>query len=338
MRNNDMVLKIKNYIEENYEIEVDNLEKVKNSYKIISKDKGYSIKIIKYNFEHFYFILSAIKHLQQNKFSKIPEFIRTRNGKEYINLDGKYAYLTEWIPSRVSNYDNPLELAKVSNKLAELHECSKNFTINDRMQPRIGWFSWEDVFKTRSNEILDFKNRISQKAKKSNFDLLYLKNIDKELKRAEKSIEGLKRNNYMEIMKKEVFKSGFCHHDYANHNILIDNNNEINIIDFDYCILDSHLHDLSSLCIRSMKYGKWEDKKADLILKNYEDIIELRKEEIPLMREFIRFPQCFWQLGIQVYWEQQSWGEEFFINKLNKYLDDCYEREAFIEDYFKGGD
>ncbi|HBJ1648773.1 TPA: CotS family spore coat protein, partial [Clostridium botulinum] len=42
MRNNDMVLKIKNYIEENYEIEVDNLEKVKNSYKIISKDKGYS--------------------------------------------------------------------------------------------------------------------------------------------------------------------------------------------------------------------------------------------------------------------------------------------------------
>ncbi len=56
MRNNDMVLKIKNYIEENYEIEVDNLEKVKNSYKIISKDKGYSIKIIKYNFYRITFI------------------------------------------------------------------------------------------------------------------------------------------------------------------------------------------------------------------------------------------------------------------------------------------
>lgn len=30
------------------------------------------------------------------------------------------------------------------------------------------------------------------------------------------------------------------------------------------------------------------------------------------MREFIRFPQAFWQIGLQVYWEQQPWGEEFF--------------------------
>ncbi|AOR22570.1 CotS family spore coat protein [Clostridium taeniosporum] len=338
MKDNNSILKIKNYIEENYEIEVDRLEKVKNSYRIISKNKGYSMKLIRYNFKHFYFIMSAIKHLQRNKFSKIPEFIKTINGEDYINLDGGYAYLTPWVPSRVSNYDNPLELARVSNKLAELHECSKNFMINDKMQPRIGWFSWEKVFETRSNEILDFKNRISQKAHKSEFDLLYLNNIERELNRAKESINGLKHNNYIEMMEAEIFKSGFCHHDYANHNILIDNNNEINIIDFDYCILDSHLHDLASLLIRSMKYGKWENKKADLILKNYEDIMELKKEEIPLIREFIRFPQCFWQLGIQVYWEQQDWGLEFFINKLNKYLDDCYEREAFIDDYFKGGD
>lgn len=333
-----MILKIKNYVEDNYEIEVKKLEKVKNSYKIITNDKGYSMKIIRYNFKHFNFILSAIKHLQKNKFNKIPELIKTKENNDYINLDKGYAYITPWIPSRISNYDNPLELSKISCKLAELHQCSKNFIITDKMQPRIGWFSWEKVFKTRCNEILDFKNRISQKANKSEFDLLYLNNITRELKRAEKSIKGLRCNNYISIMQKEIFKSGFCHHDYANHNVLIDNNNEINIIDFDYCILDSHLHDLSSLLIRSMKYGKWEDKKAELILNNYENAFNIKKEEIPIIREFIRFPQSFWQLGIQVYWEQQPWGEEFFINKLNKYLDDCYEREEFIDSYFRGGD
>ena len=56
------------------------------------------------------------------------------------------------------------------------------------------------------------------------------------------------------------------------------------------------------------------------------------------MREFIRFPQAFWQLGIQVYWEQQPWGEEFFLNKLEKYLEDSDEREDFIDSYFEGGD
>ena len=55
---------LKNSIESNYDIKIKSLEKVKNSYKVESKNKNYAIKIIKYDFGHFYFILSAIKHLQ----------------------------------------------------------------------------------------------------------------------------------------------------------------------------------------------------------------------------------------------------------------------------------
>ena len=139
-------------------------------------------------------------------------------------------------------------------------------------------------------------------------------------------------------MEKEVFKSGFCHHDYAHHNILVDTSGKLNIIDFDYCILDSHLHDLSSLLIRSMKDGKWDSRKADFIFYSYEKEIEIEDDELPIMREFMRFPQAFWQIGIQAYWEMQPWGEEFFTNKLKKYLYDCSEREDFIDSYFKGGD
>ncbi|GEA33143.1 CotS family spore coat protein [Clostridium diolis] len=337
MENNKEILKIKGYIEENYNLDVEDIEKVKNSYKVITKDERYCLKVVKYEFSHFYFILSAMKHLQRNGFGDIPEFIMNREKKEYGNINGKYAYLTKWIPSRVSNYDNPIELSMVSNELAKLHECSKGFTLKKDMKPRIGWFSWIDVFETRRREILDFKNRISQKAYKSNFDLLYLDNMEKELNRAEKSIVGLQKNNYVKVMEKEVLSRGFCHHDYAHHNILIDNKKNINIIDFDYCILDSHLHDVSSLLIRSMKDGKWESDKCNLILNAYSERIEIRKEELPIIREFIRFPQAFWQIGLQVYWEQQPWGEEFFINKLEKYLNDCEFREKFIDSYFSGG-
>lgn len=338
MENNKDTLKIQNYIETNYNLNAEKVEKVKNSYKIITKDGGYCLKIIKYEFSHFYFILSAMKHLQKNGFNDIPEFIKNKDGKDYGILNGKYVYLTKWIPSRVSNYDNPIELSKVANKLGELHQCSKNFNVEKQMKPRIGWFSWEEVFTIRKNEILDFKNRINQKAYKSDFDLLYLDNIEKEIKRTDESILGLKRNNYIKAMEKEVFSGGFCHHDYAHHNILVDDNGELKIIDFDYCILDSHLHDLSSLLIRAMKDGKWEISKADLILNSYEKIMEVKKYEIPIIREFMRFPQTFWQIGIQVYWEQQPWEEEVFMNKLKKYLNDCDDREKFINNYFKGGD
>ena len=331
-------LKIKRYVKENYEIDVKTVEKVKNSYKIITNDEGYCLKIIKYEFSHFYFIYSAMKHLQRNGFSDVPQFILNKHGKEYGIIDKRYVYLTKWIPSRVSNYDNPIELSMVSTELAKLHNCSKGFVVNKDMKPRIGWFSWEKVFNTRKNEMLDFKERINRKAYKTEFDLLYLDNIEREIKRAEKSIDGLRKNNYINVMEKEVFKSGFCHHDYAHHNILVDNAGKLNIIDFDYCILDSHLHDLSSLLIRSMKDGKWDSRKANLIFYSYEKVGSVEKYELPIMREFMRFPQAFWQIGIQAYWEMQPWGEEFFINKLKKYLSDSDEREEFIDSYFKGGD
>ena len=338
MNESNDTIKIKRVVEDNYDLTVKEVEKIKNSYKIMTSNGTYCLKTIKYAFPHFYFIFSAMKHLQKNGFKDIPEFILNNSGVEYSVIDKKYVYLTEWIPSRLSNLDNPIELSLVSTELAKLHKSSFGFNITENMNPRIGWFSWIEVFETRKNEILDFQKRIYQKANNSDFDKLYLNSIDRELKRAEKSIGGLVKNNYLGIMEKEVFKRGFCHHDYAHHNILVDNRGRLKIIDFDYCILDSHIHDISSLLIRSMKNGKWSTRKADLILYSYEKIFEIEKNELPIMREFIRFPQAFWQLGIQVYWEQQPWGEEFFLNKLEKYLEDCDEREDFIDSYFKGGD
>lgn len=329
------LLYLKKTLEKNYLLEIVNIEKVKNTYKIETKEGDYCIKIVKYQYPHFSFIFSAIKHLQDKGFEKIPEIINTRDNSGYIELYGNYAYLTKWIPSRTSRYDDLDELKRVSEKLGELHKCSEGFILDKGMKPRIGWYSWIKVFETRCEEILDFKKRISQKAYKSEFDKIYLNAIDDELRRGAHSILELKENNYKEIMDKEVIKRGFCHHDFAHHNILIDQNNCINIIDFDYCILDSHLHDVASLLIRSMKGGDWDIDIANLILNSYSNTHTLYEEELKLIKGFIRFPQGFWQIGLQYYWEQQPWGDEFMINKINKYLKDREDREAFVDTFFR---
>lgn len=329
------LIDIKKSIESNYNLQVLDIEQIKGSYRLETNEGIYGVKIIKYDFPHFYFILSAIKHLQNKNFAKVPQILRNNNGEDYIQLKDKYAYLSEWIPSRVSNYNNPIELANVSRKLGELHKCSSGFILDRNMKPRIGWYTWIKVFETRCNEILDFKNRIYQKAYKSEFDYIYLSNIEKEINRAKNSIDSLKSSKYIELMDKEIIKMGFCHHDFANHNVLVDEDGELNVIDFDYCILDSHLHDVSSLLIRAMKDAKWSANKANLIIDNYCTTNYLYNDEFKLIRDFIRFPQAFWQIGIQYYWEQQPWGEDFFINKINRYIEDIDFREGFLEQYFR---
>lgn len=325
--------KLTSLIKEEYDIDVSSIEKLKNVYKIESDGKKYCLKVINYDYGHFIFILHAIKHLQHNNFEKIPSIISTTKSIDYIHLDNSFAYLTKWIDCRQCNYDNPIDIIIAAGKLAELHKKSEGFQITPKMNPRIGWFKWINNFKTRKDEIKDFRKRILNKPIMSQFDSMYEKCIDEEIYRCDKSINNLVNSEYIEKITSEITLKGFCHHDFAHHNVLMEKNGGVNIIDFDYCILDSHLHDLSSFLIRIMKNNKWDISTASFILDSYNNIKKVESTDIPIMSAFMEFPQDFWQIGIQYYWEKQPWGEEFFIKKLEKILEDREDKQNFIDEF-----
>lgn len=325
--------KIKNLVECNYGLKIIGLEKIKNVYKIKTLHGDYCLKVIKYNFPHFYFILSAIKHLQNNGFDKVPEIIKTLDGLDYISFEGCNAYLTKWVNARECNYDNPIDVSKAAVKLAQLHNKSEGFNVTEDMNPRVYWYKWINHFVTRREEILDFRNRILKKEEKSEFDNLYLKAMSKEIERADKSIRNLMKSEYIKKVDSEILKKGFCHHDYAHHNVLIEDNGDIDIIDFDYCILDINIHDLASLLLRKLKNGKWSIDDAIFIMDNYSKERVIEKRDIEIMAAFMEFPQDYWQVGIQYYWEKQPWGEDFFIKKLKKIYDDNEEKQDFVDEF-----
>jgi len=320
---------VKKVIEENYPIRVIEVVKLKNIYKVICPNEQYCLKTIKYNFGHFFFIISAMKHLYENNFEGSIPIIKTIANKDYIEIQSCFAYLIPWKEARIGNYDNILDIISAAEVLAKLHIKSRGFKVTENMNPRIGWFKWIETFRTRKDEILDFKKRILDKDIKSEFDYMYLVEIEQEVLRAERAISNLLSSEYVQIMEKHIKTNGFCHHDFAHHNLLFADK-KIYVIDFDYCILDTHLHDLASLILRSLKNGRWNIKGAEMILNKYSSINEVEEEEIPVIAAFMEFPQDFWQVGIQYYWEKHPWGEEFFINKLSKILDDREDKQEFV--------
>jgi CotS family spore coat protein len=327
------IFAVRECVEDNYDIHVEYIEKIKNVYKIDNGSRCFCLKVINYDFGHFLFIILAIKHLQKSGFKNIPKIIHTKFKKSYIKVENSFAYLTPWINSRKADYDNDEDVSMAALKLAELHKKSFGFKLTRKMNPRVYWFKWIETFNTRENEIMDFKKRILNKDNKSEFDKLYFSKVPEQIEKCRYSIDNLLKSNYMEKMKAEVRKNGFCHHDYANHNVLISPDGNMNIIDFDYCILDTHLHDLASLLIRKMKHGKWKMNNALLILDSYNSVNRITQDDIPIMAALMEFPQEYWQIGIQYYWEKQRWDEETFIKKLKKIFEDEGERQEFIEKF-----
>jgi putative methionine-R-sulfoxide reductase with GAF domain len=124
-----------------------------------------------------------------------------------------------------------------------------------------------------------------------------------------------------------------AHETISLHKLIFDESGNINIIDFDYCIFDINLHDLASLLIRRMKNGKWDLGNAFYIIDSYGSRRKIEKRDIPILAAFMEFPQDYWQIGIQYYWEKQPWEEEFFIKKLKKIYEDKDERQDFIEEF-----
>ncbi|MGL4454114.1 MAG: CotS family spore coat protein [Sarcina sp.] len=324
--------RIKKLVEDNYKVKVSKITKRKNVYRIRAGFREYCLKVINYEFAHFYFIVSAIKHLEDNGFKGTPKIIPTIAFKDYIKVEDKFAYLTDWKDVREANYDNIKDLIATAKKVRELHICSRGFTITQEMKPRVGWGVWDKVFATRLDEILDFNEIIKEKAEKTDFDKLFLSVLEEELERGERAIINLRDSNYKKYMEKEVKELGFCHHDLAYHNILFDKSEDVHIIDFDYCILDSHLHDLASFCMRAMRNGNWGIDIFDEITKAYSDDGQgITEEEKNIILAFLEFPQDYWQVGLQYYWEEQPWTNERFMMRLENYIKDREERMAFIE-------
>lgn len=323
---------INEIIEAKYNFTVSGIEQIKNAYKI-STNEGYKcLKVSRYDFGQYKFIMEAIKHLINKGYDSVLHPYATRKGEDFIKLAWGYGYLCDWVDAREADFKNPVELKMCVDALSNLHYISREFTAPKESKGRNYYGKWLKKFKKRCDELLYFKALIKSQDKPTEFDKYYLKYFDIHYRQGLKTLQDIEGSGYFEIMEEHKKLSSLCHHDSANHNFLITRDLNIFLIDFDYCVLDTHLHDLASIIIRNLKYGHWTMDTMEFILDIYSNRIPVNESERYLLFCFMEFPQDFWQIGLQYYVEKQSWGEDFFIKKLHRIVEDSRDRMEFLKE------
>lgn len=325
------MIDIKELIESKYNINVNKTDKIKNAYKVESSSGMLCFKQSHYDIRQFTFILGAIQHLIDAGFEFVLPFIETNDGQKYIKTDKGYGFLCRWIDSREADFDNPVELKMCVETLSAMHTLARNYDCTDVPPVRDCTGRWCERFKKRCNDILYFKTQIIGKEEKTEFDSIYMKHLDSYYRQGFKTIRDISKTNYKSIMDNAKEQHEFCHHDTANHNFLITKDLDVYMVDFDYCIMDSHIHDLCSIIIRNMKNGNWNFNTLEYILDIYTKKIPVSYDELCVMFCFMEFPQDFWQVGLQYYVEKQPWNEEFFLRKLKRIVNDSKGRAEFMK-------
>ncbi|BAK80965.1 CotS family spore coat protein [Candidatus Arthromitus sp. SFB-rat-Yit] len=322
---------LKRVVEVNYDITIFDIIKFKNVYKISAVEGNFCLKQCKCKFDKFKYILDVLDYLKKQEFDNILSIVETYSEEQYIEFNDVYFYMTEWIESRELNYSNYYDIIRASQNIGNFHNYTQGYKPSKNILPDYRWMKWGDIFNLKLMDIISFKESLKYRSDLDIFDRIYLENADKNIDLAKESIELLYKFEYEKIVK-EHFEIGYiCHHDLANHNVLIDSKGKIYFIDFDYVILDTYLHDLGSFINRCLKLGSWNEYKLNLIINSYRDIKRLPKREILLTLSFILFPNDFWQIGIQRYRENIRWSDERFLKRLNRSENDKQDKTNFIK-------
>lgn len=329
---NQYISGLKKLVEESYDVTIFDINKFKNVYKISAVEGNFCLKQYKHDFCRFKHILDVFDYLEKREFDNILEIIETYSHKKYIEFDNVYFYMTKWIESRELNYSNSYDVIRASQHIAKFHNHTKGYKPSTDVNADSRWFKWLDIFEAKLRDIYVFKEMLNSKKELTIFDKIYSDNIDKNIDLAKESMDLLCRFDYEDIIKEHSKRNYICHHDLANHNILLDSYGKIYFIDFDYIILDTYLHDLGSFVQRCLKFGRWSKDKFRLIINSYKDVKYIPKREILLMMAFILFPNDFWQVGIQRYKENILWTDDRFLKRLTRFENDKDDKVSFIRD------
>ncbi|SKA76337.1 spore coat-associated protein S [Caloramator quimbayensis] len=299
---------------------------------LLKTDKGNRcLKKVNYGIQKIMYLYKAKEHIIQNGYENVDRYVLSIEGTPYALVNDDIYVVTEWIDGRECDFKKIEDLKKASANLAKFHICARGFIPDENLKVRNDIGKLPTTLEKRVatlNKMYDIARKIK---KKTEFDEIYMSNVDFYINLAKDAINFLDKESYYKVCNESIKESVLCHHDYTYHNIIFDSKDSAHIVDFDYCKSEIQIYDVSTLMIKSLKRLNWNVDYAKIILDSYNSIRPISKEEYNILKTLLLFPQRFWRLANRYYYKEAGWNEVSFTKKLNEIIDEREKYMAFLE-------
>lgn len=315
-------------------IEINEIVPLRKVYVILTPQGKKILKIVNSTKERLEFIDMTLEYISK-KYSNVLSYCKNKKNKIYEIWKGETYVILDMIEGREATYSNPIEVSLCTEAIANMHVASKgildNLDVNvlcENTGPNLIQYMSE------SYKILEeIKCNVNKYKFKNEFDNMFMENIDYNLKEVEKSIELLEVSDYSTILEDKP-KIVLCHNDLAHHNFIIDGE-DVKIIDFDYCKIDTRIVDVANYTLKVIKNFAYDNEKVKLILDSYNKINKLDKQEIKLLYVMLSFPKDFVNIVKDYYYKQKNWDEEVYISRFKNKLGNEVHRRKFLDGFIE---
>ncbi len=314
-------------IERQFNIKIETMKPNKGVYYLNTNKGERCLKKINFGIQKLEFVCGAKEHLINKGFQNVDRYFMNIDNEPYAIVNEDLYTLSQWIKGRECDFTSISDVSLAASKLAGLHECSKGYDPPENSKLKSDLGRWLTLMEKRIKALDKMRDMARKKYNKQQYDLDYLDNVDFYKKLAVRALNVLKTSDYLSLCEKAENEKMFCHHDYTYHNIIIDEKNDVNIIDFDYCKREVRTYDLANFITKVCKKVDWNIDYANKIIEEYNKASKLSENEYRVLFAYLLFPQRFWRLANRYYYNEVTWGQNTFTKKLNNMLG---EQEKYI--------
>lgn len=320
-------------IERQFNIKIESIKANKGVYYLNTNKGERCLKKINYGPQKLLFVYGAKEHLIKNGFERVDKYFLNIDNYPYALVNEDLYTLSMWLNGRECDFHKIEEVKLAAKTLAELHIASKGYDPPENSKLKSDLGRWPGLMKKRIKALDKMKEMARKKNNKSDFDMLYIKSMEFYKELAKEANNTLLISDYERLCAIAEEEKTFCHHDFTYHNIIIDENEKVNIIDFDYCKREIRAFDISNFMIKVLKRVDWDLEFAKAIIDSYNEVSKLEASEYRVLLAYLQFPQRYWRLANRYYYNEVTWGANTFAKKIQGIIDEQENYLKFIKEF-----
>jgi len=225
---------------------------------------------------------SYIQLLMDNGFSYMPKWLVCNSGKLWTLHQGRPFYVTPWIRGR--KLENQEDYEKLGQALASLHITSSHF-----LSKKAPFYDHIELWKSHDRL---FRRQLTQAYQTDLRTRRWYKKFGKSCNRfSDRSWAELKRPEIVNLLRKERIRPVLIHNDITSYNVIISDDGQLFIIDWDRIKVGSMYVDIAAALMNTTQFNP---VFINSLLKGYEKLHPLNQTERKWIASLYRLPREAW--------------------------------------------
>lgn len=251
----------------------------------------------------------------------------TKEGEWYVKDQNGICYLCKsTVPGKEGNPLEKESVLKSVEALAELHLELKKQGLEYERVFRIREHEPKNEFLRHNRQLQSVRNYIRKKKKRNEFELLFCQEFDAYYQQAKQVCKEYEEH----VREQQEEKYQLCHGDYHYHNVLF-YNKQVHICHYESMRFDHPMSDLAKAMRKYMEKNRWDKELGMEMIRTYQSIQKLDKEDLDELRLRLAYPKRFWKIANHYFGSHKAWVSKRDIEKLTALGEIEGRRKEFLE-------